>query len=198
MKATGISSEMPYLHPGEMTRDMLDNGVSDSAIVRDYKKIGTVTGLPMYIDKHETHVIVVNPEEKTESGRMQQVFRMQFKQRHQLSFPNQFKNILQLSKVAVNRQHGTSGLATYVYKLLVSLGYTIVSDDTQFEPAQSLWKRIAADPGVKVYVADVEHGLFKDDNGAPILYNGANIPDQDIWTSGSEYTGQYRVLILTK
>jgi hypothetical protein len=123
---------------------------------------------------------------------------MDFKTRPRLEFPNNFQKLLQVNKVAVDSTHGARGIASNIYKLLVSLGYTIVSDDTQFEPAQSLWKRIAADHGVKVYVADVEHGLFKDDNGAPILYNGANIPDQDIWTSGSEYNGQYRVLILTR
>lgn len=198
MKATEILSEMPYLHHGEMPRIILDGGISPDAIARDYSQVGSVDDLPIYKDHYDTHVVVVDPGQQVDNGRLLQVFRLHFKKSHQLLFPNNFQRILQVNKVAIDRTQGSRGIASNIYKLLASLGYTIVSDDTQFEPAQSLWKRIAADPGVKVYVADVEHGLFKDDDGSPILYNGANIPDQDIWTSGSEYNGQYRVLILTK
>lgn len=197
MHATEILGEIPYLHHSEMPRIMLDGGVSTAALERDYKHIGDIAGLPIYKDNYDTHVVVVDPDQQVDNGRLLQIFRLHFKKTHQLSFPNNFQRILQVHKVAIDRTHGSRGMASSIYKLLVSMGYTIVSDDTQFEPAQSLWKRIAADPSAKVYVADVEHGLFKDDNGEPILYNGSNIPDQDIWTAGSDYNGQYRVMILT-
>ena len=78
------------------------------------------------------------------------------------------------------------------------MGYTIVSDDTQYEPAQALWRRLAADPNTKVYIADKDRGILTDNNGDPIVYTGSNIPDQDIWTGNDEYSGRRLVLILTR
>lgn len=196
MKASELT-EAPYLHVGEMPRRLLDGGVSISAINREYHQIGEVENLPVYMDGHNSHSIVIDPQQSVGPDRLLQVFRVQFKPNHQLKFTNTFRNVLQISKVAIDRQYGVRGIASQVYNLLVDNGYTLVSDDTQFEPAQSLWKRLAASGDYPVYVADVEHGLFKDANGLPIVYNGSNIPDSDIWSSGSDFNGQYRVMILS-
>ena len=131
MKATGISSEMPYLHLGEMPRIILDDGISPAAITRDYIQVSSVDGLPIYKDHYDTHVVVVDPGQQVDSGRLLQVFRLHFKKSHQLLFPNNFQRILQVNKVAIDRTQGSRGIASNIYKLLVSLGYTIVSDDTR-------------------------------------------------------------------
>lgn len=48
--------------------------------------------------------------------------------------------------------------------------YAIVPDTTQFEPAQSLWIKIANDPNYVVRIADVDTGFFPDENGQDIAY----------------------------
>ena len=93
MKATGISSEMPYLHHGEMPRIILDGGISPTAIARDYSQVGSVDDLPIYKDHYDTHVVVVDPGQQVGNGRLLQVFRLHFKKSHQLLFPNNFQRI---------------------------------------------------------------------------------------------------------
>lgn len=198
MKAAEILGETPYLHPGEMSRKMLDSGISINAIKRDYNKLGQIQDLIVYMDSHSTHVIVIDSSAEVNNDRFEQVFRLQFKSANLLKFKNNFNNIVQVDKVAVLRNSGTQGIASAVYKMIVDNGVTLVSDVTQFDPAKALWKKLAEDPEYKMYVADVDHGIFKNQDGVYIVYNGSNISDNDIWTEGSDYNGEYRVLILTK
>lgn len=198
MKAADILGETPCLHPGEMERDILDSSISANAIKRDYRKLGQIQDLVVYIDSHNTHVVVIDLTAIVKNERFEQVLRIQFKQSNLLQFKHDFKNIVQVDKVAVMRAAGTQGIASTVYKMIVDNDFTLVSDVTQFDPAKALWKKLAIDAEYTMYVADVEHGIFRDQDGADIIYNGNNIPDQDIWTEGSDFNGQYRVLILTK
>ena len=198
MKAAEILGETPYLHPGEMSRKMLDGSISVDAIKREYRLMGQIHDLLVYIDSHNTHVIVIDSGSEVSSGRLEQVFRLEFKQSSMLNFKNTFKNVIQVNKVAVVRRAGIQGIATQVYKMIVDNGYTLVSDVTQFDPAKALWKKIAADTEYKMYVADIDRGIFQDEDGQDIIYNGMNIDDHDIWTEGSDFNGEYRVLILTK
>lgn len=198
MKASDILGETPYLHPGEMPRKMLDGGISLNAIKRDYKKLGQIQDLIVYMDNHHTHTIVIDLTAEVISERYEQVFRLQFKSSNLLKFKNNFTNIIQVDKVAVLRKAGTQGIASTVYKMIVDNGFTLVSDVTQFDPAKALWRKLAGDSEYQIYVADIDNGIFKDDNGNDIVYNGSNILDQNIWTEGSDYNGEYRVLILTK
>lgn len=198
MKASEILGEAPYLHPGEMSRKMLDGGISVNAIKRDYKKLGQIQDLLVYMDSHSTHVIVIDSSSEVTNDRLEQVFRLQFKSSNLLKFKNNFTNVVQVDKVTILRKSGTQGIASTVYKMIVDHGFILVSDVTQFDPAKSLWKKLANDPEYTMYVADIDHGIFKDENGQDIIYNGGNIPDSDIWTEGSDFSGEYRVLILTK
>ena len=197
MNLSDILKETPYLHPGSMPITILDGTVSVSAIKRDYRQVGKIGDLTALIDRQNSHVILVDSND-TGTERVRQHMRIQFKRRHDINFKHAFNNLLQVDKVAISPDHGLQGIATGVYKMLADSGFTIVSDNTQFDPAQAMWRKLASDPAYKVYVADVDHGIFKDDNGTPIVYTGKNIPDQDIWTSGSDMNGNYRVMILTK
>jgi hypothetical protein len=198
MKAAEILEETPYLHPGEMSRKMLDGSISVDAIKREYRLMGQIHDLLVYIDSHNTHVIIIDSGSEVSSGRLEQVFRLEFKQSSMLNFKNTFKNVIQVNKVAVVRRAGIQGIATQVYKMIVDNGYTLVSDVTQFDPAKALWQKIATDTEYKMYVADIDRGIFQDEDGQDIVYNGMNIDDHDIWTEGSDFNGEYRVLILTK
>jgi hypothetical protein len=198
MKASELLGETPYLHPGEMSRIMLNNGISANAIRRDYSKLGQIRDLVVYIDSHHTHVIVIDLNSEISNDRFEQVFRVQFKQTNLLKFRHNFINVIQVDKVAVLRNSGTQGIASTVYKMIVDAGFTLVSDVTQFDPAKALWKKLAQDPVYKIYVADIDRGIFQDEDGIDIVYDGTNINEHDIWTSGSDMNGSYRVLIMLK
>ena len=198
MKASEILKEMPYLHPGEMTRHILHHDLSVAAIKRAYKILGHIGELTVFIDDHTSHVVVVDLSNEVRDGRVARLFRLEFKEKSNLNFANTFKNVVQVDKVAVMPSKGNKEIASTVYKMLVDAGFTVVSDATQFDPAKHLWKKIAHDTNYKMYVADVDRGIFKDTAGDDIVYNGTNISDSEIWTSGSDFNGSYRVLILTK
>ena len=197
MQASEILDETPYLHPGEMSRKMLDGVVSISAIKREYRLMGSVDNLSIYISVDNNRVIGINPTENVKD-RIAPVFKLIFKSSNPLEFENKFQNIVQVDSVAITTKAGSFGIMSQVYKMIVDNGFTLVSDITQFDPAKALWKKIADDSEYKVYVADVDHGIFKDYQGHNIIYNGENIRDNDIWTEGSDFAGEYRVLILTK
>lgn len=197
MKATDLLSETPYLHPGEMSRKMLDGGISISSIKREYRLMGTIDKLLIYISIDNNRVIGVNAEENIED-RVSPVFKLIFKSSNLLKFKNDFKNIVQVDSVAITTKSGSSGVMSSVYKMLVDNGFTLVSDVTQFDPAKVLWKKLSTDNRYTMYVADVDHGIFQDADGQDIVYDGKNIADNDIWTTGSDSDGNYRVLILNK
>ena len=200
MKLSEILAETPYLHPGEMPRVILDGSYSLNTIKREFgKQLGVVGGMNILIDTHASRVIGIHPNSKlTLQGRVLPLFSLEFKRSPMLNFPNSFKNIVQVDKVAIVRSKGDAGAASTIYKMIVDAGYTLVSDVTQYDTAKALWKKIATDTSYKMYVADVDHGLFKDEDGQPIVYDGNNITDDQIWSMGSDFDGQYRVLILTK
>lgn len=199
MNIKEILNEMPYLHHGEMNRTLLDISYSADTLKREFSKIGKINDIYVLIAKENSHVIGINESNSSSIlSRIQPVFYIAFKNSDLLNFKHELKNILQIDKVVINRAKGNIGIISKVYNMLVDSGFTIVSDITQYDPAKSLWKKIARETKYLVYVADVDYGFFRDNDGTIIRYNGFNVPDYDIWSEGSNFDGQYRVLILTK
>ncbi len=200
MKLSEILAETPYLHPGEMPRVILDGSYSLNTIKREFgKQLGVVGGMNILIDTHASTVIGIPLNGKlTAAGRVLPTFALKFKHSNLITFKHLFPNVIQVDVVAVDPFSGNKGVASSIYKKIVDAGYTLVSDVTQYDTAKALWKKIATDTSYKMYVADVDHGLFKDEDGQPIVYDGNNIADDQIWSMGSDFDGQYRVLILTK
>ena len=116
MRATEILNEMPYLYKGGMPQHILSGGISTSTLASGYTPIGTVHEFPIYKDRYDTHVLVVDPTQKDSDGELTQVFRMDFKRQPRLAFPNNFQKLLQVNKVAVDGTHGARGIASSVYK----------------------------------------------------------------------------------
>lgn len=50
--------------------------------------------------------------------------------------------ILRVDNGQLHMKYQAAGLCSTIYKLLVSHVYSIVSDSTQFEPAQNMWKKL--------------------------------------------------------
>ena len=196
MKITDVISETPYLHPGEMSRNVLDRSYSQNTIGTAFRQIGTVSDLTVLMGNQDRTVIAVAPNQ-TNANRIRPTLALLLKTHNELKFKHTFENVIQVDKVSIAVGYSRAGIASEVYRLIVSQGYTLVSDSTQFETAQALWKNLAQSGRYPVYVADVDNGVFRGSDGNPIRYNGTNIPDYDIWSSGSDYNGSYRVLILS-
>lgn len=99
------------------------------------------------------------------------------------------KETLQVDLVTVNARPGFDierrrGLGYYLYRSIIREGITLVGDYLQYKGGRALWIKIAnlsANDGFSVFV--FKNGDFmKDSNGQPIKYDGANIPDEEIWS----------------
>jgi hypothetical protein len=99
------------------------------------------------------------------------------------SFPPNDK-ILQVRTVVIEPNNRIIGLGFYLYLTLAKAGYMIVSDNTQYIGGKALWKKITAKvlkDDYAVYVLD--HGEVRlDDKGDPIVYDGSNIDDAELWS----------------
>ena len=182
----------------EMPRKILDGSINTNAINREFSLICTVGDIRVMIDRSNTLVIGLGSDKARPDGRVLPAFRLIFKQKHELNFTHNLQKVVQVDKVAIRSALGNSGIMSGVYRLLADLGFALVSDNTQFEPAQAMWIKLANDPNYVVRVADVDHGFFKDRGGNAIVYDGKRLLDDQVWTSGSNFDGQYRLLILTK
>jgi hypothetical protein len=111
-------------------------------------------------------------------------------------FPTELshKESLQVDKVATVPNYESQGLASIVYNALAEYGFIVISDTIQFDGGKFLWKKLARNDELNVFVYDREtQDVFKDSSGIPINYNGRNIPDNQIWAHSK--AGQIFILI---
>lgn len=92
--------------------------------------------------------------------------------------------IAQVEDVTTDVEFRRQSLAATLYESIISLcGLVMISDNEQYEGGKRLWKRIArAKQGVAVYVLDSTNGMFYPYDGTRLQYDGANIPDAEIWS----------------
>jgi len=106
--------------------------------------------------------------------------------------------ILQVDLVEVARQNKFEGLGTFLYSSLVQDGYTIISDTLQYEGGYKLWKKIARSHLANEAVYILDHGhLILDKDGKPVLYDGENVPEEEIWSDNSDLK-KFVLLVYTK
>ena len=205
MRLTSLFNESPYLNPGEMRPTVtLAGDYSQAALAREFSQIGEIV-VPgeekLVVLFRPANAIVVRHWPATYAGRILPIMNLHFKAQVKLTVvPREIAHLksLQVNAVGVDLDSRTIGIASQIYELLIQKGYAIISDFTQFDPAQGLWKKLARNPENTVIVSDTDHGPFKDQEGGVINYNGTNISDHDIWTQGSDFSGFNRVLILFK
>jgi len=128
------------------------------------------------------------------------IFTLEFKPKTTLyAIPSEFKNaeVKQVTRVSVKPEWYGRGLASFVYSYLVEDGSIILSDLDQYKDGTMVWKRLARKPNRHVYLVVKNSQLYKQD-GIPIEYDGTNIPNSYIWTGQSDYSGQSKILCLTK
>lgn len=195
----------PFLHPGEMTKPTYHNDASISAktLNREFVNLFSINlasfGLiEFYMDRDNIRLVGIDAADS--NFRVSLLYSLYFKETC-TNIPEFIKQkCIQVNNVYLNKEIRSKQIASQVYFQLAKKGYSIISDTVQFETAQGLWKKLASESnkhGCVVYAADTDYGIFKDSDGKPIAYNGTNIKDHEIWTTGSDFNGNYRVLILT-
>lgn len=109
------------------------------------------------------------------------------------------KSILQVERVATNREYERLGIASLIYASLVKQGYAILSDNVQYLGGMELWKRMARLAGLPNYVVHIynikNNQYIMNSNNQPIAYDASNIDDAKIWSMGVDFTGKDIILI---
>ncbi len=189
--------EMPYLHSGEYDPDR-PRRMSGSARERETKFLFSIQNVEFRMVNDGLAVLgfVHEPNDRVQSYRV--VFHLSFK--HQLTiskFPNDINpnDVIQINSVVADADYRSSDLCATVYEHLVRAGYVLMSDESQFTPAVHLWHKLIRRNNFPVYVIDVDNGFVSKD-GQPIRYDGKNIKFEDIWTSGDDLSGMYKILVM--
>jgi len=194
----------PYVDPKPMSRDSLrkypvdpDGTISISAIERSYSVFDAGIIIPglatiiLFISNNKNYIIGIDNRE-LDKDRAKVMFRLDLNTKFKI--PG-FSNPIQIDEIVIDEKYESYGVAKAVYTRLANIGYSVVSDNTQHEPAVGLWKSLAKNPNTTVYVVDVHRGpLMSDDK--MISYDGENIRDNQIWTTGGNYNGLEIVLVL--
>lgn len=214
MKTKEIIQEAPpYQHAGEYKQgvDTKQRGyTSDSSLSRLYNFFGEVSltsteKARLYFHKSTFMVIGVISDKKPIGNTTQDsngiIFQLIFKKTPTIvNYPEGISKTLvrQVDSVSVDPLYEGRGIAAYAYAQMIHHGYIIVSDTSQFTDGLELWKKMAreahAEP-YKIYIIDDETGFLKDKNGKIIQYDGSNISDSKIWTTGQDYSGEHILLI---
>ena len=139
-----------------------------------------------------------HPEDGRSTNRI--VFSLRFKPSHTLANTINVDDtkIIQVDKVSIDREFGNQGLASFAYSRLAMRGFIILSDNSQFTDGKMLWKKMAERAHLrdyKIYILDDEYGFITKD-GKPVVYDSKNIDDAKIWTSGDNFDGFHKLLVM--
>lgn len=95
--------------------------------------------------------------------------------------PTFIKNSLQVDMVDTVEEFQSLGYAKQLYKQIIKK-YTLISDTEQYKASKNLWKSIAREPDVFVYIwNDSNNSFILDDQQKPKRYNGINIIEEEIF-----------------
>lgn len=130
-----------------------------------------------------------NPPENKAEVRLIVVAQADFKDTLELSFFNELdvdaKNVRQIDGVEVYDNKKMSGIGSRFYFALAQYGFVVISDNFQYLGGKALWKKIAASANrEKCAVFVIDEGVpFSDESGDLIRYDGANISDDQLWST---------------
>lgn len=174
--------------------------VSTRSMAREYERIGTTqvgsSDVEFWLQKNGKASVrgTINGTNSLtgEEGYLL-VFLVMFKigsmnSKNLTKYVNEWK-LKQVHYVQTSREFRGTGIAAYVYSLMVKLGYVVVSDKQQFEAGIQLWKKMARVAGLSDYVvnildvSDSKLGFVMGDAGNPLEYDSNDIDDAKIWSS---------------
>jgi hypothetical protein len=96
-------------------------------------------------------------------------------------------NTLKVRLVTTSTDKRLERVAYTLYKSLILGGYTIVSDNEQYQGAVALWKKLMKDSGVKVTFYDEKESKSYD-----------KLPDEEIWSKDPDDSKYDMVIVAQK
>lgn len=213
MNISEILKESPYLLSGDHYDPSVEyfNNISDNALQREYYRVGefpinignSTDILEFHLLKSDRSVMLGTVTgEKHESPTNVILARLEFKDHMSLKkTPDgiDHQTLKQVGSVYISPRLRNLGIASFMYIIMLKLGYVIISDRDQFEPGKQLWKRMARESLHGNYVIRIvtDAGEFlKDSNGNVISYDDSNIAESKIWSSGEDMTGEHILLMM--
>lgn len=201
--------EMPYFSDSELpVDDVKVSRVSTNTLKRWYKPLGQfeqdghiVAG---YIKNDMTSAIIGHYIERDDGvGALRIFVHLKF---HSPQSTNQyhpgiqylFDKPIQIDVVTAANELRGFGYGYQLYRMLLQNGFSVVSDTTQYRGGKALWQKIVKrsaldNHNVYIYQDDT---LMKGPDGKPIIYDGSNIPDNQIWsTNKRDHRLYYTVLV---
>lgn len=208
LKELILLKEMPRRNRGELSADDDEKGKIEPFFAsqkmmdeRGYKTIAKRDNVEVVL-KDDLSIAMIGTRFKRFDGQEGILIfgQLIFKDRLKIDAKDSrlMNKVLQVSVVEVVRESKMKNLGSFLYSSLVQEGYTILSDNLQYEGGYQLWKKLARShlPNEVVYIMD--HGrLMLDDKGQPVEYDGTNIPDEKIW-SENDNLKNYVLLVYTK
>lgn len=171
--------EMPMLTRGPMSTTMLDTSMDTELLKNNYHKFGKINNIDLYINLRVSDVVGID------NGTL--ALKLELDNKITNPALTWINDVVQVRKIAIRQEYAGQGIASSLYELLVDNGFTIVSDDSQYDPGKALWKRLAKTNSVYLLTLS---GKFKP-------YNGNNIPDDEIWSTDKYGHGYGSVLVMT-
>jgi hypothetical protein len=88
-----------------------------------------------------------------------------------------------------------------MYILLARYGYTIVSDFKQYNGGKGLWRKMALESDARRFAvriwSDAAEDWIRAEDGEPLLYNGENLGDDEVWHSIDAHMEPTTLLVLS-
>lgn len=185
--------ESPYLNNDELPFKTLSR-VSNEALKRTYTLFSeiSIADESLILNIYTSNISGFIAGFLTENGDLDIVVNMSCRDKAYPVKPNNLSNYEQVSMVNVSKDFAERGFTKLVYNSIAKK-INIVSDHEQYLGAKGLWKSLARDSDVNIYIFDGRiKDYVRDDNGNIMKYNGKNINDSDIWGS----TEKYRLILL--
>jgi hypothetical protein len=170
-----------------LSKDMYDGDTYFTLIAKDKSK--AITGL------------IGHRKEDNKIGMFVRAT-VDFKDKPDVSYDRWIKladNVIQVDSVEVPANFKRKGLGFLLYLALVKSGYAVISDYNQYRGGKALWKKLSTaldEHDFSIYVVDNGHPKL-DNDGTPIVYDGKNIDDADIWSTHPDMD-KYHVLLVAK
>jgi hypothetical protein len=201
MKISEILFEGPYFHDSDAPSIKMDHlSISDRTLARDYLLLAKLEGteFDFWLLKQKTTAIVTTPTKDT-VGANRNLIVVDLKFRSPSGIP--VKNELQVNTVITSPDYRGRGLAMALYVILCRYGYTVVSDFEQYRGGKGLWRKMALESDARRFAvriwSDAAEDWIRAEDGEPLLYNGENLGDDEVWHNIDAHMEPTTLLVLS-
>lgn len=179
-------SETPYLNDEELGYQVLAK-ISNNALKRSYDYLSKTENIDIFAGKDTGFIAGY-----LKANYLNTVVSISCRK---ISYPVEplgLTNYQQVSMVNTAKGFTEKGNAKLVYNEIAK-SVDLVSDHEQYLGAEGLWKSLARESDINVYVFEgFKNDYIRDTSGKLKKYNGSNIKDENIWGT----TTQHKTVLL--